>query len=495
MLQRSIAGKSFYGLLVALLAMQFFAGLWHIGDPFVDGSQHYNWGPPFWLMKAQDINAVGLPATYFGLKDYASHPELIGPVISLWTQVGGYSEASIRMLSLVLTMLATLFLILAIREYLDGRKALLTGAIFACLPLVYIFGKKLDQEALVLVFLALTLWGLGRLQHERSWGTSLLFAGGLGMMLSDWSGAVFAFALGLLCLSELGVTSTSGRRGTLVLWLGAALGLLVFILQSYLQSGAHTISAYSQNYIDVWKYRAGLGSVHLTPFVWLGKQYFFAQINYTIPVLLAGAVGLWTGLRKAAPVEHRKIATLGATIFAASVAYMAAVPQASAIHIYFQYFLSVPIAIGLLLLVYAIAEWWKPREAESYAMYLGSLLFIALSITTAFTYNKFLTSQYGDVSDIQLLKSLRTLPEGKTVVAADNDGYVRDWFMNPNIRYYSGRDIPTYSFDEGVEPADYMVVRKEVAPQIQQQLADGTVKKQAEIQQPRCSQTFCLIKI
>lgn len=481
----------------AILLVQAVAGLWHITDPFIDGSQHYNWGPPFWLMRAHDINAVGLPATYFGLKDYASHPELIGPVISLWTQAAGYSEASVRLLSLALTILATIILVLAVREYVGNKLALLAGLAFAALPLIYIFGKKLDQEALVLVFLTLALRGLGRLQHERPWSIALLFAGGLGMMLSDWSGAVFAFAIGVLCVWSIGYRTPRAVRGTFAIWGGAALGLALFMVQSYLQSGAHGIGDYAQSYIDVWQYRAGLGSVHITPFVWLGKQYLFARINYTIPALLAGICGLWLGMRGGSDdgAGVRRLAQAGIAILIASIAYMAVVPQASAIHVYFQYFLSIPVAIGLVLFVRFLATWWRASHAEQTTRYLGAVLVLALAANTAYTYVELLSSQYGDASDIALLRSLKALPADKTVVAADTDQYVRDWFGNPNVMYYADRAITAYSFDDGIPPSDYLIVRKEVAPEIIAQIKAGAAGPSTASADTSCAKTFCLLHL
>lgn len=180
--------KTFGFLLGGLLVLQFIAGLWLIDYPFVDGRYHYNWGPPFWLMHAQDINEVGLPATYFGLQSYSSHPQLIGPVIATWTSVFGYSEASIRLLALSLTVLATLFLTLFVRIFLGNRKALLFTLFFAALPLTYIYGRKLDQEALVLLFLGIHLWGIGLLtQDKKKTGIAVATLGAFGMMLSDWS--------------------------------------------------------------------------------------------------------------------------------------------------------------------------------------------------------------------------------------------------------------------------------------------------------------------
>jgi 4-amino-4-deoxy-L-arabinose transferase-like glycosyltransferase len=192
--------KWFPYLLIGILLLQFLFGLLCITYPFVDGRSHYNWGPAFWLIQAQKINDVGLNSTYWGTKDYPAHPQLIGPVVSIWTKVNGYSEGSIRTLSLLLTVIASLFLSLSFKNFLDKKRSLVFTALFATLPLIYIYGKKLDQEALVLLFLSIHLFGLSKIKLEQKYGYLIVTIGSFGMALSDWSGLVFS---GLLAISSL----------------------------------------------------------------------------------------------------------------------------------------------------------------------------------------------------------------------------------------------------------------------------------------------------
>lgn len=437
-----------FGILIAVVAcLQILFGLWHISDPFIDGRYHYNWGPPFWLIQAETINEVGLSHTYFGLKDYASHPQLIGPIVAGWTRVAGYSEASIRMLSLLLTVLATAFLSLAMRSFFGNRRAVAFALLFASLPMVYIYGKKLDQEALLIVFLGLHLWGIGTLERSKKIGLALVAFGSLGMMLSDWSGAVFALATGIGAFVAWGWKEHKRRilEFVFVSWSASALGLVLFLVQSYLQTGASNVQEFVRNYAELWKYRAGQTVDRPSWMTWVGKQMTNISLNFTMPLALTALFGLMWQLRKRC--EGDRAAWAGtvfvAAIFCANIAYMVAVPQASAVHLYYQYYLSVPLALGLVLLLDFVSARVRARHARALWYWsLGLLLCIAAS-ASIYQYHKLLVDDmWGDVSDIELIRSIRNLSAEQSVITVNTEVAALDWFSNPNIPYYAGREIP-----------------------------------------------------
>lgn len=297
--------RTFAILLSVILFLQCLAGLLYINYPFLDGRLHYNWGPPFWLLRAKAINDVGLTSTYFGLKDYSSHPQLIGPVIALWTSLAGYSEISIRFLSLLLTLITTFFLTLAVRNFTTPRRALAFAVLFAALPLIYIYGRKLDQEALVLVFLAIHMWGLSLIETNTRKALRLVCLGSLGMALSDWSGPVFSLSttLALFCIwkwSEHKQLITRFAVGSL----GASgAGLLLFLFQSYFQAEASSVSEFIHPYYEQWLYRAGFNG----DFSWLGwtyQQFQFLSANYSIPAVLIACIALVLSLQKKYAPHH-----------------------------------------------------------------------------------------------------------------------------------------------------------------------------------------------
>jgi 4-amino-4-deoxy-L-arabinose transferase-like glycosyltransferase len=160
---------------------------------------------------------------------YNAHPQLMGPVIALWTRGFGYDEWSIRLLSLLLTVSATGLFFAAINKAWGLRNAILCCLLFAATPLIYVYGKKLDQEALVTFFLALTCLGYVKFLYTERYGASILFAGFLGMMLSDWAGFVFTGLIGILLVF---FTRRDRTRLKAVIWitgLSILFGLAIFL--------------------------------------------------------------------------------------------------------------------------------------------------------------------------------------------------------------------------------------------------------------------------
>jgi len=496
-----ISFRVFAVALAGLLALQFVAGLWHISDPFIDGRLHYNWGPPFWLMKAQETNDIGLSGAYFGVAEYRSHPQLIGPVIALWTRAAGYSEASIRLLSLSLTVLSTLIFALAIRHFTDNRRALAFALLFAALPLVYIYGKKLDQEALVLLFLAIHLWGIGLLTQSSRAGLVVAGIGSLGMVLSDWSGLLLAFAAGAVAPFAWGWKEHKQRVISFVAvsYTAAAVGLGLFLLQGYLQAGSPGLGALVAEYAGLWRYRAGGTASDVVWYKWLSTQLGFLSRNFTIPLALAGLSGLVLMLSKGIRVHDGRAWTAAVFVCGITighVAYMLAVPQASGVHIYYQYFLAVAIAFGLVYLVDRFAEKLSPRSTK----YTWAAVLLCVVLGTAassiYQYHKLLVKDTaGDASDIALVRRVRDLPVGVLVIGIASNRTAASWFENKNIEYYAGRAIQGHDFTR-VPYADYQIVPVSYSAQILDAINTNALYGPGVTgTQVHCSTNFCLLEL
>lgn len=488
--------RMFLAALGALFVLQALFGMYRMGEPMVDGRYHYNWGPAFWLEHAKATNDVGLNATYWGVKDYASHPQLIGPVVALWTNAFGYSERSIRTLPLLLTIVATGILALALRRLLDARRALLTAALFAALPLVYIYGKKLDQEVLVLVFLCTYLLGLSYIDASRRRGLALMGVSALGMMLSDWSGFVFAivFAGTALYLWWKEDRSLAMRAACYTL-LGAALGLFLYALQSYLQAGSPPVFAFMQSYADLWSYRATTG---LNISQWILKQGTYLSRNYSLLLPLIALLGIAFSLTRRVRIEepllYRTALYMGATALA-NILYMLIVMQASSVHLYYQYFLALPIAFGIVLL---IEKFLRPRSQESLYKWIAVaiLLLFCTASMAGYQYHKLFTNEMaGDASDIELIKSIRELPQEATVVAGHINQTSASWYEGGNITWYAGRNIKGYVLEEGMPFTDFQIVPERYADAYLQKVAEGGYGFPASGQKVQCSSNLCLLSL
>jgi 4-amino-4-deoxy-L-arabinose transferase-like glycosyltransferase len=497
-----VSNRAFAGILVAILLLQFAAGLWHIGFPFIDGRLHYNWNAPFWLIHAKATNEVGLVASAFGVEGYHSHPQLIGPVTALWTRVAGYSEASARTLSLLISILATLFLGLAGRQFFGNRRGVALAAFYASLPMIYIYGRMLNQEVLVSLFLAIQLWGFSLVDTREKAGLALITIGSLGMTLSDWSGFVFA---GLLGLATLLVWKWSEHKYHLIKimaysWAAAALGLVIFFVQDKLQSGPTTSGSMITNgFYQLWQYRAGL-TEEFSWLSWLVHQIAYFSVNYSIPLILT-AIGVLiaVGLKKILRADRRiwVASVFALSVLAGQLFYNFVVPQASSIHLYFQYFFSIPVAFGMVFISEFVAETLLVENKMKAFAVVSGILLIATGAYACYQYDQLLFHSSGvDVTDIELIKSLNDIPASSSVIAVNNDEASNFWYGNPNIDYYAGRTIKAYLVDQGFPYADFIIVPSVYSDQFLKQInEEHGFGRSVSAKSDRCSKNLCVLDL
>ena len=502
-----------YAIIFSIILVQLIAGLWHITDPFIDGRYHYNWGPPFWLMNAKATNDAGFSKSYFGIaRDYevssdgkeekisfyASHPELIGPAFALWTRVFGYSEWSPRLFTLLLTITTTFLLFVAFYKSFGLLFASVFSALFAALPLIYIYGKMLDPVALVLFSLSVALVGFVKVILGEKYSFIILFAGIFAMGSSDWSGFVFGGLIIALSIFLLRHDSVKLKKALLLIAGALILSLLAYFIQIYLQSG-RSVYSIIDSYFGLLKYRAGIGANDQVGW----KNYFWSQIyyfkdNFTLPLVILGTIGIFL----AAGVELKKrgsVAKIGAALFVLSIfvgeaAYSIFLKQGSLRHVYYQYYFAIPFAFGNAYFLYWCAEKFISKKNKTRAFAVAGAILVLFAGWTSYKHYTSLLFQdiWGDASDIKLIKVLRDIPMDKKI-AVIADELTLEWFSNPNIEYYAERPLEKYLIGAEGE-ASYYIVPLSGARAI---LAKLNLHKQnkfnIEEMQALCSKNFCLV--
>jgi hypothetical protein len=93
--------------------------------------------------------------------------------------------------------------------------------------------------------------------------------------------------------------------------------------------------------------------------------------------------------------------------------YILLLRNASGIHIYYQYYLALPVTFGLVLILDMIADKQDAIKRNRVWVLSLSLLFVFIAGYTVYQYDEFFSHMVGDVSDIQLLKSLRQIPTNR----------------------------------------------------------------------------------
>lgn len=503
-----------YFVIGLILFTQLFAGLWHITDPFIDGRYHYNWGPPFWLMSAKATNDAGLFKSYFGVVRtyeaptgeqeekigyYASHPELIGPTLALWTKVFGYSEWSGRLFTILLTMAATLLLFLAFYKSFGLLFASIFSAFFAALPLIYIYGKMLDPVILVLFFLSVSLFGFVKALLKEKYGLPILFGGILGMGLSDWSGFVFGGLIIVLSAYLLKNDFAALKKTGLVIGGAMISGLLIYFTQVYLQGGQPLIPLI-KGFAGLLLYRAGIGAsdqVAWSNYFW--SQIYYFRDNFTLFLALSGIIGL----SAAAYIESKKresLAKNGTALFAliifiGELGYLTLLKQASLRHVYYQYYFAIPFALGNVYLLQLCAKKLFSEKKRAVAFAAAGIALILFAAWQSYqTYTSLLfKDMWGDPSDIKLIKTLKNLPPDKKIAVIDDESTL-EWFSNPNMEYYAGRPLEKYLIGAEGEASYYIVPISGANVILAQINLRRQNKPDVKEKQALCSKNFCLVE-
>lgn len=479
--------------LIAVLFVQGVLGNIGIGTPFSDGRLHWNWGPPFWLLHARATNTVGLFGARFGVVSdtvvrdgkavaagfYQSHPQLIGPVVALWTRFVGYSEWSARLLALVLTMMTTVLLWLAVRKLFSLRIANTTVAFWAALPIIAIYGRKIDQELLVTFFLALTVFSFAR-ARQRVGIPWLFFFALVGACLADWSGFVFA---GCLAIAIFLFGKKHDHRFSIAASAAIVAGALLLFFQLAAQ---WTVTHAWVDLGTLYRFRAVAAAPSVG--VWLHRQFFYLSDNFGVLAGAALPVLVWFFVRRkkgGAEQDTLALAILGA-IAVGQVCYLVAVPQAAAVHGYFQYYFSVPLALLFAMLSEAVRSRYGALLGRACAL----AIFLFACTGTIGLWGQVRRMWYGDATDVLLLRQIAVYPEATVRVQAL--GGPPGWFDNPNIAYYTDRNI-SWAIPGELPFPDVYVVAKEWTDALVDRLRIAQSNPPPQPVVRMCSNHFCLV--
>lgn len=507
-------------LIVLLLAVQTLAGLWHIRDPFVDGRYHYNWAPPFWLMKAKATNEAGMVRSAFGivsgitrddkgeivrLSYYSSHPQLLGPSFALWTKVFGYREWSSRLFTLLLSVATAALFIFALRKAFGISFALLSGTLFAALPLIYIYGKRIDFENLVLFWLAVAFLGYMKLFRKERYALPLFYAGCIATALSDWSGFVLVFFVGVFSLAFFREDKGCAKKAALAAGVSIVAALFLFALQNYVQGDYAGLGDFFQRYVELVRYRTDIDTGSIPWSLWAFKQWVHVRMNFSALLSIAAVLGLFGAAhalmrrKKTSPLEERAALSFAIASFLGGLAWIVLIKQGSFIHLSYQYFFSLPVVVGGIWFLYRLSGRVNGRSMSRDQAFVGlATLLILFTMWNAYRmYVNLLTKDFnGDATDVAFVKSLRELPRGEDArIVALGDPNEVEWWSAPNIEYYAGRAVKAQSFEK-VPLVPYQIVPKRFAERIAGLITNGSsYGTPYETATKECSTNFCLLEV
>ncbi|OGH68271.1 MAG: hypothetical protein A3C15_03990 [Candidatus Magasanikbacteria bacterium RIFCSPHIGHO2_02_FULL_50_9b] len=498
-------------LLGAIVAIQIAVFSLFITDPFVDGRLHINWGPAFWLLKAQHMHEVNFFEAYLGVVAdtkivdgrtvaagwYSSHPQFIAIPLYVWTAIFGFGEWVVRSLAALVTVATTIIFWFAMRVRHTPKQATLFAAAWAFMPLYVAFGRKLDQEPFVMLFFALACLGYERFASGKTrmpwlWGASMLF-----MVWSDWSGFVIA---GLLLLAHAALMRYWKPARLLALWnlIGSGCGAAIVAFQAILPNGS--LAGAMTEAQNLYAYRAGTSEKFFW-YTWAKKQLSYFWQNYVwlfgflSATIFIRSVLMKKNLFTAIKTRGFEIEHLFGIAAIACLVYALLVPQATSIHIYYQYFYGPLVAWGGLLFFE-----WMERYVHRYAInaFVPATIFgivLALGLYHGITILSVdRMAGWGWTGEIGLMKYVATLDKNKPIIAITGGANINTWFDNPNITYYAGRHIQTIDSPAGDFTYPYVIMGNEYITERTNEL-NKKVASDEEYRILQCSQALCLLGV
>lgn len=239
-------------------------------------------------------------------------------------EVFGVGIIQARVIAMVCSVLAAVFVVLAVRDHLGRAAAVVSGAGFAGSALVLYYGHLVYLETMVILFLASGVWALARgaVRGSPRWG---LLAGAL-LAIAVLTKVSTAFAVGGLFIGAGAVAWRWGERGAMRI-IGAAVVSCAIVGAAWFVVVA--LPRWDRIMADLRIWPDQLSSDKP---VWELVTTYFTESDNGIPLLwpllVAAAFGLVLAIRAWARLAFGQRLLVGATVgwFVAGLTVLLVVP-------------------------------------------------------------------------------------------------------------------------------------------------------------------------
>ena len=430
---------------------------WDIHKPWINFP---DFNGAVWSQSAHNNLRAGLKTTlgvptgfYFGPLPippngyYTHHPPLLPLMVTGLFAVLGEREWVARLLPIMASALTIILLWLLVRHCIGVRAATFSAAIFSVLPMELRFGKMVNHESLVLMWIlallvALRHWTMTR---EARWLAVVFVCSFLGMW-TGWHMYMFAVPLaGILIARGPGAERTLGYA----LVTSALLSIVLFFVLIRL--------ARADAWHDLWnafQFRLGSTDQNQRGYPWtqwftvVGRALFLDIPPIAWGLAVLGAVVLWRNHARSEQNRWLGWAALG--IFAMDAIYVVAFRNASFIHAYASFYFVAPIAmmsgVALDALIQGVENRSGNRPVPRAAVWWGVLAVIALLGTTGFTTTRRLDREQHCILDWKTHEPPDLVPQlGKAIRETfSEDTLVLCNFLpvyGPHLYYYAQRNL------------------------------------------------------
>ena len=284
---------------------------------------------------------------------YAHHPSGLSLTIAASFALLGEHEASARLVPILFTLGATALLYLVACELAGPWAALFAALVFVVQPMVAFYGRMPDHEAPAAFFALLLSVLYLRWQREgrKAWLVGMCVAAFVGL----WYAWV-VFVMPWLLLGYHALVKGRGWRwmllpvGAAVLGFVSVLGHVALIeggLGALRQALAHRLGSQAGDW-------SGAKAFTLAEFVSRQASYFWTCFSI-VAVVACAAWALGLGRRS------RREVSMVAALALFALANVVGFRQGAYIHIYYQFYLALPLALGAGLALDGLRAWRPPR--------------------------------------------------------------------------------------------------------------------------------------
>jgi hypothetical protein len=452
--------------LAAVAAVQFAMARNVLDRPFLDTRIHFNYDNAFFSFTARnglrrgDLRSqLGVTLATYSCWDgppltvgyYTDHPFLLKAAFQQVARFAGTGEAVSRVFYLIVSFgVVAGFLLLMLECTGSLSAAFLATMVLALTPLfaVYQTCVKFETDGMLLgVWLLLAVTRSlrrGRLAL-RTVGTLAALA-----VLAHWTAAICLGVTAIWLAARVWRRhDRASRRLLLAVAVGGALGTallgaLMVWLQGSMRATAGVLSGAAAH-------RAGEAGI--TAGRWLARQRTFVGANFG-PVLPWVALSIALGLMLRWVLTARARGTTSATTdgrndafglvllatLTTAVLWQLAFRQGSFVHVYWQYWFTLPVAA---LIARGIGALRGRRSATLIAVVAAAILLVHLAAVSTRSLQETLHSQLGTPADIEFLTAIRADCFDRLAFVPVSDNPLNAWFEGPLFEYYTDRAVVT----------------------------------------------------
>ena len=298
------------------------------------------------------------------LRFYAHHPSGLSLTVAASFALFGEHEWSARLVPIAFTLGAAVLLYLLADELAGPWAGFFAMLVFAVQPMVAFYGAMPDHEAPAAFFALLLTWLYLRWQREgrKAWLVGMCVAAFVGL----WYAWV-VFAMPCLLLGYYALVKGRGWRWMLLPAGAAVAGFLCVVghvalveggLGELWQALAHRLGSQARD-------RAAEGSFTLAEFVARQGVYFWTCFSV---VALAVCVAWALGLGRRGRADILLVAVLALFALVNVVGFR----QGAYVHIYYQFYLALPLAVAAGLALDGLRRRWPRRWLPTAAALLAA---------------------------------------------------------------------------------------------------------------------------